>query len=167
MVGTRIRLHHKQQALTAISPDEPCLALIRNDAVFNLLIAQRASDAENAISLLDTSWFCAHPDRSRIRRFPTITLARELHGLWSARDPASGKVIRRPSLAPYHVVFIEQHEFHAFRSALDEGNAGRIFSAAQRHFGGLPGFDSGPGVLISPKDYATVADLPEHDYLPE
>ena len=167
MAVTRIQLHREHQTLTACALDEPCLVLIRNDAVFNLLIARRAAESEDMVLLHEVWWFSACIDSSRIRRLSLITLARERSGYWVARDAASGHVIRRPSVVPYHVVFISEHDLQSVLSSLDMADAGRIFSSAQQHFGQLAGFDFGPGVLISPKDYATVGDLTEHIYLAE
>lgn len=167
METTRIRLHRSGRTLTAIALAEPCLALIRNDTICNLLLAEQAVEHGDVLGLNTVMWFSARQQSSRMRELTHVTLGRQADGCWCARDDTTHKIIRRPSRLPYHVVFIDPEERTRLRAAFTAGDAGTVFSAAQQHFGRLPGFDFGSDVLISPNNYATVTDLPEHDYLPE
>lgn len=164
---SRIQFFRGNQLQTATAVDEPCLVLVRNDTVLNLLMAERALPQGDGLQLTDVTWFCAHRDRTTSRALPVVDIERNPDGIWLARERETRKLIRRPSRIPYHALFIDMIEHRRLCRTLAQGDGAAVFLATQQRFGQLPGFDFGDGVLISPPGYATVDDLPDQDVLPE
>jgi hypothetical protein len=167
MPDTRVQLFRHSRSLVTPALGEACLALIRNDAVMNLLIADSAGWLEDGLQLDGVSWFCAHADHASTRRLTSVHLHRGADSNWRATDLSSRKIIRQPSAVPYQVIFIDDEERVQLQKALITDDDALVFTTAQQHFGALPGFDFGDEVLISPPGYAMAAVGAPDDYLPE
>ncbi|HEX3132048.1 MAG TPA: hypothetical protein VHX44_00530 [Planctomycetota bacterium] len=167
MPDTRVQLFRHSRPLVAPALGEACLALIRNDAVMNLLLADSAGWHEGGLLLEQVAWCCVHTDTSTTQRLTAVHLHRGTDSLWRATDRRSGKMIRQPSMVPYHVIFIEDEQRARLQAALLTEDDEMVFTTAQQHFGTLPGFDFGVGVLISPPGYATASVGTPDDFLPE
>jgi hypothetical protein len=155
---SRVQLSRRTHPLTTPAIGEPCLALIRNDTAFGLLIADGATWQSDAGLILERPhWFRAGNADWTTTSLGHVALRLGRQGIWTAIDIASDLLLPQPSRQPYHVIFIAEDEHHALITALTSRDGKQVFSIAQHHFGRLPGFDFANGVLISPKDYATAS----------
>lgn len=167
MPATRVQLFRHTRSLVTPTVGEACLALIRNDAVMNLLISDSAEWHDEGLRLEGVAWFCAHAEHATTRRLTSVHLHQGADALWRATDLGSSKMIRQPSTVPYHVIFLGDEERVRLQKALITHDDALVFTTAQQHFGALPGFDFGDEVLISPPGYAVAAVGAPDDYLPE
>lgn len=142
-------------ALTTVGIHEPCLALIRNDRVFNLLIARQAELTQEGLVLEQATWFSSRGANHCFETLPKVQLFQGRDGIWHALVPSCNKLIRQSSRIPYCVVFIDKRKYQALMRAVASADSAAVFVCARDHFGHLPGFDAGGDVLISPPGYAT------------
>ena len=166
-MDTALHLFRDTERITASALGEPSVTLLRNDDAFCLLLAQGAEQDSYSgrLKLEGVSHLHVFGMAWSYTDFDSVTLLRE-DGVWLAKDEATVRYFRNPSLQPYRVVFVAPDDFARLRYCRAEGLAFPVFEFAQRAFGRLPGFACRPRVLESPDDYATTgAAVPQSKYV--
>lgn len=158
--STKPRLQPVDQLLeSAAGHEEPGLLLAEASDHLSLVLFKSAEvrDLGHILWLEECQWVLFAPDYIGVYPLAAVAVSNLEGGCWTAKDAATGKLLRWPSERPYFIRFISAEEYELFDACLHLMKLNTFLEHAVPYFSVAPGFHLAPkGRLVAPRDYASV-----------